>query len=310
MGAVTYINKTADQWTADDFRAWATGASVAGNKAGGEDAVVAAALTTLKLDAVEGETPEAFKARVAAYLSNGNESSDADVTDADDEGGESAAPTSLQSAAAEAPAPNAGSVDGPGAVVETPATPVAETSAPVAAVATPVVPVEAQAAVDTDDIPQDEAAVTTQRISAEELAKLPTYAQLIVQNLEQYAEIMAPNVAHPNGEGVAAQRSLWRTIEASLRQTGSDFTAAFGLVLDFVQAHKKDLFNEYNAMRYFDKLPLATVERKNFERLLYLILQVSDRATRQQNLKQVDLTIVLKGFPNDVQQRLTQFFQI
>jgi len=135
--------------------------------------------------------------------------------------------------------------------------------------------------------------------------------KIIVESLEKYAKVMQPGTPHPNGEGEIAQVSFFRTIEQILRLDAGEFTKHFGNLLNFVRTHRKAMFNERYAYRYFDTMRLGTVERKNFERMMNLLIATCEPGTRHTTIKQIDLVTTVSGFSDTrIQQRVMDFYTI
>ncbi len=135
--------------------------------------------------------------------------------------------------------------------------------------------------------------------------------KLVEEGLKEYVNKMRPGVPHNGEEGPNAQAALYRVITNAFRQTGSDFSAAMGLLLSTVREHRKGAFNERYVFRYMDRVKLNAQERRNFERVINLLMATCEPATRQQGLKQVDLESTVSGFgdPNLIQ-KLTEYFSV
>jgi hypothetical protein len=135
--------------------------------------------------------------------------------------------------------------------------------------------------------------------------------QLIIDRLQEYATLMAPNAAASAAVGKAQQLNLWRVIDQVLKLEGPEFYKGYSLLLDFVAEYRTAHFSDKYLYRNFGELALSTGDRKNFNRLLHLIVATCDRATRQLGLSQVDLPSTVAGIRDTaVQQRLTEFYQI
>ena len=135
--------------------------------------------------------------------------------------------------------------------------------------------------------------------------------QLIADRLQQYAELMAPNAAVSARDCIDQQINLWRVIDQTLKLEGAEFIQGYSILLDFVAAHRTAHFSEKYLYRRFGELPLSTADRRNFNRLLNLLVATCDRATRRLGLQQVDLQASLAGIRDTgIQQRVTEFYQI
>lgn len=127
--------------------------------------------------------------------------------------------------------------------------------------------------------------------------------------LSDYIETMTPGRSHSGNVGPITQIKLYRLLQMVLRQEGSVFSKLYGKVLSEVAANRKGVFNERYLFRYFDNLNLPINDRKNFERLLNLIITTCEPATRSNTIKQVDLDMTLAGFKDgNIQQRVNAFY--
>lgn len=144
-----------------------------------------------------------------------------------------------------------------------------------------------------------------------QVSQLDMKMGIIEQNLATYASVMAINSPVTAEDGAMQQTLLYGTIKQVLGLTGSDFTNQFTRLLDFVAAHRNTMFSERYAYRFFEQVRVNQHERKNFERILNLLIATSVPGTRQMGLRQIDLQRTLEGIHNgDVQQRITEYYQV
>tara|TARA_B100000929_G_scaffold275393_1_gene249276 strand:+ start:5388 stop:6119 length:732 start_codon:yes stop_codon:yes gene_type:complete len=133
--------------------------------------------------------------------------------------------------------------------------------------------------------------------------------RIVEENLEDYVARMKPGKAHTGNEGPVAQVKLYRTIQTVLRMEGSAFIQAYGYLLKVVNDHRKDVFDERYLFRYFDALALTSPERRNFERILNLLVTTCEPKLRSKSIKQVDLDATMEGFRNpEMHQRVVEFY--
>lgn len=133
--------------------------------------------------------------------------------------------------------------------------------------------------------------------------------RIVEENLEDYVARMKPGKAHTGNEGPVAQVKLYRTIQTVLRMEGSAFIQAYGYLLKVVNDHRKDVFDERYLFRYFDGLTLTSPERRNFERILNLLVTTCEPKLRSKAIKQVDLDATMEGFRNpEMHQRVVEFY--
>lgn len=127
--------------------------------------------------------------------------------------------------------------------------------------------------------------------------------------MKEYVDRMRPGVAHGESEGAMLQVKLYRTIQSVLRQKGAAFNKLYGELLSVVNANRNGCFNERYLFRYFTTVNLPAPERKNFERILNLIITTCDPATRTVASKQVDIDATMEGFKDsEMHQRVIAFY--
>lgn len=128
-------------------------------------------------------------------------------------------------------------------------------------------------------------------------------------SLNDYCKNMMPGVSHVDGGGAVQQVKFFRVVQVVLRKKGSEFNKEFTQLLAFVHAHKDTLFNERYAYRFFESIKISLGERKNFERILNLLITVCDPTLRSRTLTQVDVDGTMIGFKdNEMHQRVLGFF--
>jgi len=133
---------------------------------------------------------------------------------------------------------------------------------------------------------------------------------IVEENLTEYVNKMTPGYSHAQGEGARLQSKLWQTIQTVLRTDGPQFTKLFSLLLKTVYKNRDTVFNEYNIYRYFETVNIPGNERRNFERIINLLLVTNNPALRAESLKQVDLDATLQGFNNtEIHQKVVGFYQ-
>lgn len=146
-------------------------------------------------------------------------------------------------------------------------------------------------------------------------ASIPGVSEMIKEDnllnqLRVYAEQMAVGRPITVEEGTLQQANLWNTIKWVLKLEGAEFVRCYAKLLEFVLENRRGIFSERYAYRFFDSLRMATNERKNFERIMNLILTTCDPRTRALSLKQVDMRTTLGGLVDPLmQQRIAGFYQ-
>jgi hypothetical protein len=139
--------------------------------------------------------------------------------------------------------------------------------------------------------------------------KLSATQILIEENLLEYLEKMAPGRSHNGNAGELLQLKFYRTIQTILRLEGSEFTKTFSKLLLLINEHRQGVFHERYVFRYFDGINLTNPERRNFERIVNLIITTCNPKTRKQTMRQVDIDATMQGFKNGaMHQRVMEFY--
>lgn len=134
--------------------------------------------------------------------------------------------------------------------------------------------------------------------------------EIVDEQLQEYMSRMYPGRSHQGNEGATLQVKLYRTIQMVLRMEGRRFISAFKLLLNTVNDNRDTVFHERYAYRYFDSLTLTNPERRNFERILNLLMTTCDPKTRSKAVQQVDVDLTMEGFRNpEMHQRVVEFYQ-
>lgn len=133
--------------------------------------------------------------------------------------------------------------------------------------------------------------------------------EIVEDQIQEYIDRMYPGNAHRGNEGAMLQVKLYRTIQTVLRMEGRRFITAYSLLLKMVNENRDGVFNERYVFRYFDALNITNPERRNFERILNLLLVTCDPKTRAKATRQVDIELTMEGFRNpEMYQRITEFY--
>lgn len=147
------------------------------------------------------------------------------------------------------------------------------------------------------------------------VATLPPTALINIQahndRLEEYVRVMAPSRPTSSKEGAAAQRMLWHAIKLMLTRDGNEFVHHFSETLRVIRENRKGAFSERYVYRFFDQLDLPADDRRNFERMLNLMLHTCDPTTRMLSMRQVDLRSSLSGLRDERQrQKVSAYYAL
>lgn len=265
------------------------GTEGAGNSDAGSDAEALAALSALSTNGQsDGATDEGTDSNEDqggdSDADGGDDGAGGDDSEGDDEAGDDA---QINDAPAQSEAPAQGNA---ASVADAPNdTPVAAPHARIPSVTLNPIPTKVDIKVQQDNL------------------KLT----IIASQLQDYATNMHPSKAMNAVDGKANQTALWRTIEMILKLEGPEFIKGYTMLLDWFSENRQGALNERYIYRYFADLTIPTNDRKNFNRILNLLVATADPATRRLGLEQADLTATLSGFRDGaIQQRVTEFYSL
>lgn len=143
----------------------------------------------------------------------------------------------------------------------------------------------------------------------------PTVEQINMQSLQDrialYVEEMKPGKPVSVEHGVQQQMALWQIIRFVLARKGSEFVSLYAELLRLILAERRGVFHEKYIFRFHDALRLSQQDRRNYTRLLNLLLATCDPRTRQLALRQVSLQSAVAGIAdNEVVQRIDGFYRL
>lgn len=131
------------------------------------------------------------------------------------------------------------------------------------------------------------------------------------QRLNEYIAEMAPGKPVTVERGGQLQASLWAAIRFVLNKSGSDFVMLYAELLRIIAEHRRTVFHPKYVYRFMSTLPLSNPERKNFERVLNLLMMTCELSTRRYAFKQVDLKSSLAGFADhNILARVASFYEV
>lgn len=147
-------------------------------------------------------------------------------------------------------------------------------------------------------------------------ALLPPEAQIhlraVEDRLKTYVETMAPGRVLSAQDGAFQQTQLWQgVINFLLQQPAEVFMAGWAHLLEVINENRGACFSPAYINRFRENVRMTLPERRNFERLMHLAMQTSDRRSRALALRQIDMNVILAGLPSESQrQKLVGFYQL
>lgn len=133
--------------------------------------------------------------------------------------------------------------------------------------------------------------------------------QIIRSIISDYAAGMMPACPVSEIEGARFQLKLWRAVEQVLRSPAELFHVHMNTFLEEMRKHRKTVFNEKYAFRFFHRVELPETSLKSFERLMNLFINTCDPASRAHSLKQIDMEKTLEKITDEeIRQRIFAFY--
>lgn len=157
--------------------------------------------------------------------------------------------------------------------------------------------------------PSAEPEETVEEAVVQEETRTPR--EIMVQDgLDAYINGMKPGRSHQPNEGVTLQTQFYRLIQNIMRMDGQDFVKFWGELLAAVNENIDGVFSERYVYRYVNMMTIPPNDRKNFERIINLLITTANPATRKAAYKQVDLEATLVGFGSaEIHQRVAAFYE-
>jgi len=136
-------------------------------------------------------------------------------------------------------------------------------------------------------------------------------ARVNVEELAQVIDRLMPPKPLTLEQGVLAQRKLWAVLQNVLRSEGALFNINISLALALIHEYRDTVFADEYVFRFFENVPLNSVQLRAFRLVVVLLKEVADPATRKANVKNVRPEVALQGvFDDEVIARVRQYLQL
>ena len=138
----------------------------------------------------------------------------------------------------------------------------------------------------------------------------------IVESLKIYMKACAPNISFstPSELNILAKRQadLAKLIQLGLDAfVGKEFNQFWNLLLDAFYINRDGVFKDVLVYRVTNQLPLRLEQKECFQRLLNLLLVTCNPNTREEAVKTLIFTNVLKYVTDDFQkQKILDFYKV
>lgn len=136
--------------------------------------------------------------------------------------------------------------------------------------------------------------------------------QSLIYNLESYISKMKPGVPMDVTRGSALQSQLWHTIRAVAEDAKpEDFRSLWHILLMYFKEHKDAVFGPRHIFRFAESWTRDVDHLAGFQSIVNLLRLTADPATREEGLKQVDISRSLeKGFTEQGRTRIVQYYKV
>ena len=132
--------------------------------------------------------------------------------------------------------------------------------------------------------------------------------KFVASMIGEYIKHMAPGIPVGPDEGYRRQLSLMRTI-VNIIETDDDFTKAFRLLIAFVREHRKTVFDDKYAYRFFEFARPNDTGPKILTNLITMLIVAAGLQNKREIKKFVSLDKALSlGISDAGRQRVIQYF--
>jgi hypothetical protein len=140
-------------------------------------------------------------------------------------------------------------------------------------------------------------------------AEATNTGRILLQQLSDYMEAMAPRAPITVSAGSRQQVVLYRMITRMINTLDEDFNLVFTTFLRLFSEHADGVFSETHVFRFMEHIALGSDEIKTFQRLLNLFKNVADPKGRAAGLKMTDFSKTLEfGITDEGRSRILGYF--
>lgn len=136
--------------------------------------------------------------------------------------------------------------------------------------------------------------------------------KVVLSTLEEYVTKMRPGHMVGDREGAIQQQRLYRTLKTAMALPDvKDFRAAMDAIMETIAQHRNGCFGEYHVYRFVENVQLSSDDRKEFERLMHLLITLAPAGDRAAILNaQLDLNVILVNVKQEeVKQRFLAYLR-
>lgn len=139
----------------------------------------------------------------------------------------------------------------------------------------------------------------------------PIQIKNVYNHIKRYIETMNITTRASNKDGAAAQRDLYNTFIMALNTDARTSFTCLNIILYVFNQYKQTVFGESFVYRYIDKVNLAAKQLRCFRYLVHLFMATANPATRRDNLRRVNLSLVADELPMPIcKENLIRYYNI
>ena len=136
-----------------------------------------------------------------------------------------------------------------------------------------------------------------------------TQCTRVIELLKDYIEKMQPNVPNTPQNGGIYQAQLFTAFIEAIALNNGEHRIALDAISWLIAKHRADVFTDKRVMRYFNYVRLNSKDIILFRRLIVLIVNCSNMATRRRELSKIDIRQIVDLLTPDMQQKLTDYYR-
>lgn len=132
----------------------------------------------------------------------------------------------------------------------------------------------------------------------------PKIATYINERMLEYVNSMTGNRPIDAGTGATHQVNLYYTILMALEQeTVNDSLLCLDIILSHISNNISDCFSDRLVYRFFSNMNIDAKKRAGFEKIMYMLLNISDTTKRRAFLARMDVNRILEQMPSELCKR-------
>ena len=132
----------------------------------------------------------------------------------------------------------------------------------------------------------------------------PQIATYINERMLEYVISMTGNRPVDSNTGATHQVNLYYTILMALEQeTVNDSLLCLDIILSHISNNISDCFSDRLVYRFFSNMNIDAKKRSGFEKIMYMLLNISDTTKRRAFLARMDVNRILEQMPSELCKR-------